>query len=267
MGELAAKIRKSYNEKYFNAEDGYYDRNSQTANAIALYAGMVDECYEKAVFDNLVRDIRDRGNALTGGDIGYNYILRTLEKYGASDVIFDMNSRYDVYGYGYMLAQGATALPESWQALTRKSHNHFMMGHLLEWLYTHVGGIRKGDDDVAYRHIVVKPEVVGGLTFANTCFETPYGEVSCRWKVLSDGFEMNVTIPANTRATLYVPASSDSEVTESGLAVPDAVGVKLTGRSDGYNIYEAGGGVYRFRVSGLIPQIAKMQKTNSNKTN
>lgn len=64
-----------------------------------------------------MQDIRSRGNALTAGDVGYNYVLRALEQSGNSQVIFDMNSRYDVYGYGYMLAQGATALPESWQAL------------------------------------------------------------------------------------------------------------------------------------------------------
>lgn len=134
--KLADAIRTSYNEKFFHKEGCYYDRNSQTANSIALCAGLVDPEYRQGVLDNVVKDIRSRNNGLTGGDVGYTYILRALEAGGRSDVIFDMNSRYDVYGYGYMLAQGATALPESWQVVPIKSHNHFMLGHLMQWLYT-----------------------------------------------------------------------------------------------------------------------------------
>ena len=132
-GKLAQDIRKAYNEKYYHPQTGSYDKNSQAGNALALYSGICEPQNRDAVLANLVQDIRSRGNALTAGDVGYNYVLRALEQSGNSQVIFDMNSRYDVYGYGYMLAQGATALPESWQALPRKSHNHLMLGHLLEW--------------------------------------------------------------------------------------------------------------------------------------
>ena len=60
-----------------------------------------------------MRDIRQRGNALTAGDVGYRYVLRALEDAGRTDVIFEMNNRYDVPGYGWQLAHGATALTES----------------------------------------------------------------------------------------------------------------------------------------------------------
>ena len=162
-GKLAQDIRKAYNEKYYHPQTGSYDKNSQAGNALALYSGICEPQNRDAVLANLVQDIRSRGNALTAGDVGYNYVLRALEQSGNSQVIFDMNSRYDVYGYGYMLAQGATALPESWQALPRKSHNHLMLGHLLEWFYTYVGGIRRDDSVQAYKKFIVRPEIVGGL--------------------------------------------------------------------------------------------------------
>lgn len=110
-GKLAQDIRKAYNEKYYHPQTGSYDKNSQAGNALALYSGICEPQNRDAVLANLVQDIRSRGNALTAGDVGYNYVLRALEQSGNSQVIFDMNSRYDVYGYGYMLAQGATALP------------------------------------------------------------------------------------------------------------------------------------------------------------
>lgn len=107
---LAEKIRTAYNERFFNKENGSYDRNSQTANAVSLFMNLVEEKDRGRVFSNLVNDIEGRGCVLTAGDIGYRYVLRALEGERASDLIFRMNSKYDVPGYGWQLAHGATAL-------------------------------------------------------------------------------------------------------------------------------------------------------------
>ncbi len=112
-----------------------------------------------AVLANLVQDIRSRGNALTAGDVGYNYVLRALEQSGNSQVIFDMNSRYDVYGYGYMLAQGATALPNHGRHCPA-NRTTTMLGHLLgiSGFYTYVGGIRRDDSVQAYKNSSSGPD-------------------------------------------------------------------------------------------------------------
>ena len=118
----------------------------------------------------------------------------------------------DVYGYGYMLAQGATALPESWQALPRKSHNHLMLGHLLEWFYTYVGGIRRDDSVQAYKKFIVRPEIVGDLRSAEASFCSPYGLIRSEWTTEQGGFDLLVEVPANTTARIYVPAPAGSQV-------------------------------------------------------
>lgn len=38
-----------------------------------------------------------------------------------------------------------------------------MLGHLLEWFYTYVGGIRRDDSVQAYKKFIVRPEIVGDL--------------------------------------------------------------------------------------------------------
>ena len=247
--KLADAIRTSYNEKFFHKEGCYYDRNSQTANSIALCAGLVDPEYRQGVLDNVVKDIRSRNNGLTGGDVGYTYILRALEAGGRSDVIFDMNSRYDVYGYGYMLAQGATALPESWQVVPIKSHNHFMLGHLMQWLYTHVGGIRRDTGALAYKRSVIRPEAVGDLTMARVSFESPYGQIRSEWSKGADGsFELLAEVPANTTSTVWLPAAEDAAVFESNLPVEKVAGIKYLGYKEGCKVYAVGSGTYRFDV-------------------
>jgi hypothetical protein len=122
-GKLAANIKKAFNDTFYDNATEKIERNSQTANAMALYTGLVSDERRAAILQNLIRDIRERGNALTAGDVGYRYVLRALEDGGRSDIIFDMNSRYDVPGYGWQLAHGATALTESWQAYGFVSNN------------------------------------------------------------------------------------------------------------------------------------------------
>lgn len=245
---LAADIRKSYNAKYYNEQGGYYDRNSQAANALAIYAGLVEPRNKQAVLDNLIRDIRSRNNGLTAGDVGFNYVMRALEENGASDVIFDMNSRYDVYGYGYMLAKGATALPESWTVETKKSHNHLMLGHLHEWFYSHVLGIRMDNGSTAFKSLLVRPELVGDLQFARGSFESPYGTVSNAWEITDAGFEMKTEVPANTTALICIPADSGARIMESGVMASEARGVEFVAYEKGCFVYRVGGGTYRFEA-------------------
>ena len=125
----------------------------------------------------MVKDIKGRNNALTAGDIGYRYVLRALEDAGRSDVIFNMNSRDDVPGYGFQLKHGATALTESWQAYESVSNNHFMLGHLMEWFYAGLAGIKQADHSVAYNKIEIKPQPVGDVTAAKATYHSPYGEL------------------------------------------------------------------------------------------
>src|SRR5690606_27556956 len=107
---LADEVKKAFNTTFYNKETGQYATGSQAANAMAIYMELVEPENKDKVLANLIKDIRDRNNALTAGDIGYRYVLRVLEQENRSDVIFDMNSRSDVPGYGYQLAHGATAL-------------------------------------------------------------------------------------------------------------------------------------------------------------
>ncbi|WP_231490908.1 family 78 glycoside hydrolase catalytic domain [Pedobacter sp. Leaf170] len=211
---LAVEVRKSFNNKFFDAKTKQYATGSQAANAMAVYMGLVESADKNAVIDNLVKDIRDRKNSLTAGDIGYRYVLRVLEDTGKSDVIFDMNSRSDVPGYGMQIAKGATALTESWAALPTVSNNHFMLGHLMEWLYSGLGGIRQTENSIAFKHIKIEPEVVGDLKAADVSYDSPYGKISSSWKKTDKNFTLELNIPVNTKADVYFPGKTKQTITD-----------------------------------------------------
>lgn len=246
--KLAASVKKSFNNKFFNHDTQQYAAGSQTANSMAVYMHLVEPRNKNLVIENIVKNLKANNNALTAGDIGYRYLLRVLEDAGRSDVIFDMNSRTNVPGYGYQLEQGATSLTESWQALPTVSNNHLMLGHLMEWFYSGLSGIKQSDNSIAFHDIEIKPEPVGNVTWAKANYKSPYGLISSSWQKQNNTFELNVEIPANTTATIFIPASNISSITENNIAIENRSDIKFFGFKNGKVKIKVGSGSYKFLV-------------------
>jgi hypothetical protein len=246
--QIAKEVRRTFNNRFFNRQNKQYATGSQAANSMAVYMGLVDTADREAVVANIVKDVREHSNGLTAGDIGYRYLLRVLEDAKRSDVIFDMNNRSDVPGYGYQLAHGATALTESWQAYRFVSNNHLMLGHIMEWFYSGLAGIRQDLNSVAYKNIIIDPNPVGDVTEASASFYSPYGPIKAAWKKDNNQFSLEVSIPVNTTATIYIPASSVSAVMESGTPVSKIKELKPLGVKNGKVLIRVGSGNYHFEV-------------------
>jgi alpha-L-rhamnosidase len=246
FNNLAEEIRLAFNKEFFDSETKVYSTGSQTAYAMPLYFGIVDDTLRKEVVANLVDSIKANNNALTAGDVGYRYLLRVLEQEGHSQLVFDMNSKRDVPGYGYQLSKGATSLTESWAGLRDVSNNHMMLGHLMEWFFSGIGGIRQMPGSKAYEHILFKPEIVGDITWAETTFQSLHGEISSSWKISDNIFSLKVRIPANCKATIEIPQADPEKISENGIPVKFSEDIKVQKISDGRTLLEAVSGEYNF---------------------
>ncbi|MBQ8594041.1 MAG: hypothetical protein IJ467_07120 [Bacteroidaceae bacterium] len=215
---MAAKVKEAFNARFYKGGDSVYEKGSQTGLAMALFMNLVtDDAVREQALNALVADIKKRGYAFTAGDVGFRYLIQALQRHGRSDVVYEMNHNDTIPGYAYQLKKGATALTESWQAYDNVSNNHFMLGHLMEWLYSGLGGIAFAEEpdsrmsasrsESAWRHIVIAPQMVGGVTWARTSLETQYGTVSCYWTKEPDGtgWSMDVTVPEGCDATVHLP--------------------------------------------------------------
>lgn len=121
-----------------------------------------------------------------------------------------MNSRSDRPGYGYQLEKGATALTESWAALSTSSNNHMMLGHLMEWFYAGLGGIYQAENSIAYSNIIIAPKPVGDIKWVNCSFVSPLGKISSNWKIENKSFSLSVKVPPKTSATINLPKECNS---------------------------------------------------------
>ena len=244
--KLAEEVRISFNMEFLNPVTKVYSTGSQTAYSMPLYFEMVDDSIRSEVVSNLVKSINDNNNALTAGDIGYRYLLRVLEDEGQSQLIFDMNSKRDVPGYGFQLSKGATALTESWAALKYVSNNHLMLGHLMEWFYSGVGGIRQHEGSVAYNEIIISPEIVGDLNWADATINTINGKISSGWKIEDNNLTMKIKIPVGCNAVVEIPQSDPSKITESGIQLIDSKEITISGTKGDKTMCEISSGEYIF---------------------
>jgi alpha-L-rhamnosidase len=115
---------------------------------------------------------------------------------------------------------GATTIWERWDGIkpdgsfetpTMNSYNHYAYGAIGDWMYRVTSGIDTDPDGPGYKKIIIKPTVGGKLTYANASYQTPYGKLTSNWKIEGDTFILDVEVPANTTATVYVPDYSTTE--------------------------------------------------------
>jgi hypothetical protein len=168
-----------------------------------LVMGIAEPHMRARALDAIVKDVQAKG--LTAGDVGFHYLSRALYEGGRSDVIYAMTNQSDKPGYGYQLKKGATALTEAWNAETRSSHNHFMLGHLTEWLYAGLAGIQPDPAAPGWKKFIIKPAIVGDLTWVKAHYDSPYGRIVSHWRRSGTNVTLDVTVPANSTATIITP--------------------------------------------------------------
>ncbi len=220
--DLAASIRKAFNEKFYHPDTGLYGNGSQTSLSCALYQGLVEPANKARVLSNLVAAVEKANGHIDTGILGAKYLLNALLENGRADVAYRIASQKDLPSWGWWLEQGATTLWEQWNGT--ESRNHIMFGDISAWFYKALAGINLDPAVPAFKHFIIKPNLVGGLTSARAAYDSVRGRIVSDWKIKDGRFSLTVTIPANTTATVYVPAASSAAIMEDSKPAADCGG-------------------------------------------
>ena len=119
-----------------------------------------------------------------------------------------------------------------------------MFGSISEWYYKSLLGINSKAPGFA--KIEIKPQPAGDLTWAKGHYDAVVGRISSDWKIEGTRFFLNVTVPANTKAMVYVPSLPKNTVLENSQPAEKSTGLKFIDFRDGHAIFEAGSGNYFF---------------------
>lgn len=220
---LATAIRSRFIETYVSP-DGKIQGNTQAGYAIALDFDLVPDNLKKQAADNMVQAIKDYDYRISTGIQTTIRMMNQLTEFGYQDLAYKLIESRRFPSWIYSIDQGATTIWERWDGYVKErgfqnvgmnSFNHYAIGAVGEWMYRSILGINAGSP--GYEHFVIKPVVGGSLNWAKGSYDSIAGKISVDWKSNQNDFRLSVQIPANTTATVYLPAGHS--ITENGQSI------------------------------------------------
>jgi len=251
--QLSDNIKKAF-QKEFVTPAGRLVSHTQTAYSLALAFELLPEDLIPKAAAFLAADVKKMGH-LTTGFVGTPLLCKTLSAHGYDDLAFMLLTRKTYPSWLYPVTQGATTIWERWdgqkpdgsfQDVGMNSFNHYAYGAIGEWLYRHVAGMDIDPEMPGYKHILLAPHPGGGLTNANAEFTSLYGKVKSSWKIEGNDFVYDVTVPANTTATVTLPSAQADQLTVNAQAMPASIKGSLKQTEKGVSL-NVGSGSYQFR--------------------
>jgi alpha-L-rhamnosidase len=223
--DLFNKIRNAFIHEYVTPA-GRVGTCSQTSYVLALKFDLLPEDLRAKAAGFLVEDIRSRRNHLSTGFLGTVFLCHVLTEAGYTDVAYDLLLQETYPSWLYPVKMGATTIWERWdgqktdstfQDPGMNSFNHYAYGAIGDWMYRVSAGIET--QEPGYRNLRIEPHPAKNLTYAKATYESPYGKVASEWDRKDGKIIIHVVIPANSKATIFLPVDDPSEVTENGLPV------------------------------------------------
>ncbi len=187
--------------------------NTQCSWVIGLAFGLFDEKTAPLAAKKLADSVISGGYNIRVGFLGVGLILPVLTMNGYSDQAFRMLRQTTCPSWLYQVKNGATSIYECWDGYYEKdgkitykgSLNHYSYGAAVEWLFSHVLGIR--GEAPGFGKIILSPTVNKDLGRASGHYDSIRGTVASEWAFEDDSLVCRFEVPANTRAKIYLPKS------------------------------------------------------------
>lgn len=215
---LAQGISEAFVSRFLEPGTGRFDIATQAAQATALYMGLVPEHETGRAVARMVQAVvDDHGGHVATGIFGTKYLLEMLSRTGHNDVAYGMVDTEAYPGWGFMLANGATTVWETWAPSDNVySQNHPMFGSVNEWFFKSLAGIRPDDEAVGFDRFRIEPDLPEGLEWVDARYDSARGAVVSRWRRDGDRVRIEVEVPVNSTAVVRIPTRDPGSVTEGG---------------------------------------------------
>ena len=227
--------------------------DTQTDYVLALAFDLLDGDKAAMAALHLLEKIEARGGHLSTGFVGTKNLMPVLTMIGRNNVALHLLHNDTYPSWGFSIKQGATTIWERWDGWTPQrgfqdpgmnSFDHYSFGAVYAWMAQYLGGIRT--DGPAYKHIIIDPIFDPELHHLDVAYHSVRGQIESTWDRVPEGLKIHVVVPANTTATVLIPATNLESVTESGKALSKARGIKSAQLLDNQAQIEIGSGEYVF---------------------
>lgn len=252
--KLFKDIKTAFN-KAFVTNDGRVKGDTQAGYALALHFNLLKKSLRPKATEHLIEAIRKYKDHPSTGIQTTHRMMLELSRNGHHDEACRLINLRTVPSWGYMVDMGATTIWERWDGYVKgrgfqdpgmNSFNHWALGAVGEWIWRELAGINPDDAQPGFKHFVIRPRVGGDVTWVKARYDSIRGPIVSEWKVKDGSFSLDVTVPANTTATVYVPAKNADAVTEGGVPASQASGVKFLKMENGAAVFSVESGRYSF---------------------
>jgi alpha-L-rhamnosidase len=253
---LLHQVKDAFLKEYMT-RSGRLVSGTQTAYVLALQFDMLPDSLRAHAAKRLVDNIHDYDNHLTTGFLGTPYICGVLTRFGYDTVAYKLLLQETYPSWLYPVKMGATTIWERWdgqkpdssfQTPGMNSFNHYAYGAIGDFMYRDVAGLDTYEEGTGYKKIRIRPHIGGNLEFAGAVLETGYGKLSVNWKTNGKNLLMDVEIPPNTTAAIFIPALASSSISENGKPLSDEKEIIVKGREGNYIELQTGSGIYHFSI-------------------
>ena len=254
------KVQEAFLSNYMG-EDGRLKENTQTACAMALDLDVLPSSFKPTVAKQLLQLLQANKGYLTTGFLGSKHLLPALSNAGYQQEALELFTKKGFPSWLYEVVNGATSIWERWDSYTLEngfggeqntgmnSFSHYAFGAVAEWMFRHLVGIEMMDN--GFRKIVIRPEPNAALGPVSASYHSINGEIKSAWSLEGEQLQMQVSIPANTTAQIWIPAKSHDLVKEGNLPLLEVEGIGRLEMMDNYLVLEVGSGQYRFTSMGV----------------
>jgi alpha-L-rhamnosidase len=259
-------IKKAFQDEYLSP-NGRLGPNTQTAYVLALQFDLLPKHLQKQAAQRLVDNIKSYDYHLTTGFQGTPHLCHVLSQFGHTDIAFELLRQSSYPSWLYPITKGATTIWERWDGIKTdgsfqtpkiNSFNHYAYGAIGDWMYQHLAGISRLDSTIGYQHIKIRPSIGGGINSAKGSLKTYYGTIRSEWKIENEQFVLQIEIPVNTKAEVYIPSSDLSEITEGRTPVKHSRDIQILETTTTCTKLSLGSGKYRFKCPYPTPTILEM---------
>lgn len=221
-GQLHRKIKELFDEEYITCT-GRMVSETQTGCVLALHFDLAQEKYRARIAKSLETNIANHKNHLSTGFVGTPYLCHVLSENGMHDLAGTIFLKEDYPSWLYAVKKGATTIWERWNSVLpdgsfdesgMNSLNHYAYGSIGDWMYEKLAGINPAKP--GYREIRIQPAFIRGITSVDASFDSVYGTIRSAWSCENGKITVDVTIPANTTAEIYLPEKEGAVKVGSG---------------------------------------------------
>lgn len=252
--KLVERVKAAFVKEYLTP-NGRLVSGTQTAYVLALHFDMLPEALRAQAAERLAQNVAAYNNHLSTGFLGTPYLCHVLSRYGYNDLAYKLLLQDTYPSWLYPVKMGATTIWERWDGIkpdsslqtpAMNSFNHYAYGAIGDWMYRVVAGIETDELGAGYKQSSIKPVIGGGLTRAEADLMTYYGPLRSHWRLENNTLILEVDIPANTTATIHLPAKAVDGIREQGQPLRNGPDFQIVSAAEGYVSVRVGSGQYRF---------------------